>query len=133
MALLDRAGRSDLHYAASEGRVADLTVRLDAGEDPSLADKQGWAPLHFAAQSQHAEIARVLIRSGASVEATDVYGKTPLAVALFNVRDGDGEIIQVLLEAGADPDRKNRSGTSPRDLAERVANYDLKRHLPPRS
>ena len=129
----DRMGRNDLHYAAAEGRVADVKAAVDSGADPSLADEAGWTPLHFAAQAQDSAAARLLIEAGAHVDAKDAHGKTPLAVALFNVRDGEGEVIEVLLAAGASPDTKNNAGVSPRDLAERVANYDLSQHLPPAS
>lgn len=131
MAELDRAGRSDLHYAALEGRTADVTRLLESGADPALADRQGWTPLHFAAQSLHADIGRALIAAGAPVDAADRTGRTPLLVAMFNVRDGDGSIIRVLLDGGADPHHRNQAGISAYDHADTVANYDLGRHLPP--
>lgn len=131
MTQVDRAGRSELHFAALEGRALEVEALLATGSDACVADRQGWTPLHFAAQSQHADIARILLRFGAEVDAVDEHGKSPLAVALFNVHDGDGEVIAVLLGAGADPELKNRAGVSPRDLAGLVANYDLSRHLPP--
>lgn len=126
---LDRSGRSNLHYAAAEGRLAEVVEALRTGADPGQPDAAGWTPLHFAAQGQHADVADALIRAGAPVDAADAHGKTALAVALFNVRDGEGQVVRVLLKAGADPDRKNLSGISPRDLAQTVANYDLMRFL----
>ena len=48
-------------------------------------------------------------------------------VALFNVRDGAGEVVRALVAAGADPDAENNYGASPRSLASTVANYDLMR------
>lgn len=72
-------------------------------------------------------MARVLLAAGAPVDAQDQYGKTPLSVALFHVRDGDGAVVRVLLSAGADPEVENHYGVSPRRLAETVANYDLMR------
>lgn len=123
----ERAGRSHVHYAAAEGRLGDAEQALREGANPGQPDADGWTPLHFAAQGQHADVAAVLLRAGAPVDAADKHGKTPLAVALFNVRDGEGQVVRVLLDAGADPDRKNLSDISPRDLAEKVANYDLAR------
>lgn len=107
--------------------MADVRAGVERGEDPDVPDKMGWTPLHFAAQSQEPEVASILIHAGATVDARDSYGKTPLAVALFNVKDGPGDVVRVLLEAGASPDAENDSGVSPRALAYRVANYDLKR------
>ena len=124
----DRAGRLPLHYAALEGRTADVAAYLE--EDPdavNLADSAGFTALHFAAQGQHAEAARVLIEAGALVSARNRFGATALWVALMNVRDGHGAVIRVLLDAGADPDAENNSGISARSLAAKVDNYDLMR------
>ncbi|MFE4623553.1 hypothetical protein [Streptomyces mirabilis] len=48
--------------------------------------------------------------------------------AVFNYR-GDPAVLDVLREAGADPDRANAHGVSPRQLAGRIANYDVARHV----
>jgi len=127
----DRAGRLPLHYAAGEGRIADVAACL--AEDPgavNLADRAGFTPLHFAAQGQHADAARVLIEAGAQVTARNQVGNTALWVAVMNVRDGDGAVVRVLLAAGADPDAENNHGISARSLAAKVANYDLMRFFP---
>lgn len=128
-AVTDQAGRSDLHYAASEGEAATLGSLLADGADPNLADGMGWTPLHFAAQGQHAAVVRQLVDAGAETDPQDVYGKTPLAVALFNSGGQEGTVA-ALLEAGADPDLENYSGISPRKLAETIANYDLSEMFP---
>lgn len=129
---MDRYGREELHYRALEGDVQAVRERLAAGDPPSLADRAGWTPLHFAAQGQHAEVARVLARAGGAVNARDSYGNTPLWRAVFNSR-GEGYTIKALLAAGADPDLPNDSGVTPRQLAERIANFDVAQFLPPTS
>jgi hypothetical protein len=43
---------------------------------------------------------------------------------------GAGDTIVALLDAGADPDLANDLGDSARKWAERIANYDVKQHLP---
>ena len=48
----------------------------------------------------------------------------------MNVRDTEGEVVRVLLDAGADLDAANESGVSPRNLIGIVANYDLDRFIP---
>jgi ankyrin repeat protein len=87
----------------------------------------GCTPLHFSAQGQQPVVARLLLEAGAPVDAQDKFGKTPLWVALFNVKGGAGEVVRVLLAAGASPDIQNESGISPRAQATSVANYDLMR------
>jgi ankyrin repeat protein len=124
----DHAGRSPLFYAAIEGLAGDVAAYLqDHGDEVNSADGEGFTPLHFAAQQQHADAAAVLIEAGADIEARNRFGNTPLWGALFNVRDGDGEVVRTLLAAGADPDAVNNYGASPRGLASTVANYDLMR------
>ena len=52
--------------------------------------------------------------------------ETHLVKATF-ASEGRGEIVKLLLERNADPDLKNIHGISPKDLANTIANYDLKR------
>jgi hypothetical protein len=124
---LDRLGRSPLHYAAGNGDSAKVTDRLQAGDDVNLADKNGWTPLHFAAQATSAPVIRLLLAANATVDAGDSHGNTPLSNAVFNYRGGDGDAIQVLRQAGADPYRANNHGVSPVSLARQIANYDVAR------
>jgi ankyrin repeat protein len=46
---------------------------------------------------------------------------------LFDVRGGNGDVVRVLLDGGADPDAQNNHGISPLSIAEAVVNYDLMR------
>ncbi|MFF4120905.1 ankyrin repeat domain-containing protein [Streptomyces sp. NPDC001714] len=125
---VDRLGRSALHYAAASGDLAAVRAAIDAGADVCAGDSAGWTPLHFAAQAQRADIAIELLASHAVVDAVDVQGNTPLWRAVFNYR-GDPAVLDVLREAGADPDRTNAHGVNPRQLAGRIANYDVARHV----
>ena len=127
---LDRAGRSRLHHAALEGDADAADALIGQGCAPDLPDRAGYTPLHFAAQGQHALVAPRPLAAGAAVDPQDRFGKTPLFVALFNASDAEGDVVRVLLAAGADPDLENYSGISPRSLAERVTNFDLMRFFP---
>jgi ankyrin repeat protein len=129
---MDRAGRCELHNRALEGDLAGVLNRIAAGDSPCAADAQSWTPLHFAAQEQRAEVTETLLRAGAEVDARDAYGNTPLRRAVFTSR-GQGQVIGHLLAAGADPDLANTAGVSPRQLAERIANYDVAQFIPPRT
>lgn len=98
---------------------------LESGHDPNVVDTVGWSPLHFAAQDNDAELTRLLLRHGADHSIADCHGNTPLFHAAFSSR-GQGECIAALLQAGADPERVNNHGVSPRSLAENIANYDVR-------
>jgi len=112
----DRAGRTELHYAAVEGRLGDVERLVLSGEDVSAVDKMMMTPLHLACQQGHAEVAQVLLEAGAAVDRRDMYGNTPLWRAVFAFR-GDGGLIRSLLDHGADPDSKNAAGKSLREMA----------------
>jgi uncharacterized protein len=128
MKTLDREGRSDLHYAARDGNLAEVELLLAQGADVNLQDKQGWAPLHFAAQASSVDVARYLVKHGATVDLEDTFGNTPLARATFASK-GDGSVIRALRDAGADPMRKNKHGVSEVSLARSVANHDVAQYF----
>jgi len=121
---LDEFGRSELHYAAADGRVDKARAALAGGADVNLADANGWTPLHAAAQSQSATIVQLLVEKGANVDATDRHGNTPLWRAVFAYTN-DPATIAALRASGADPLKKNAHGVSPISLARTIANYDV--------
>lgn len=120
----DAQGRTPLHYAALAKDADECEARLTAGHDPDSRDSKGFTPLHFAAQEGAVDVARVLLGHGASVDATNDFGNTPLFTAVFNSR-GDGSVIALLREHGADPHKANNSGQTPAGLASLIANYDV--------
>jgi ankyrin repeat protein len=73
-------------------------------------------------------IAEKLLRSGVVVDATDAHGNTPLFAATFDSK-GRGDMIKLLLKAGADKNHRNKHGVSPASLASTIANYDVARFL----
>ena len=74
------------------------------------------------------DVAKLLISGGALVDSADGHGNTPLFKAVFESR-GRGEMIQLLLRQGADRNRVNKHGVSPRTLAATIANFDVKKWL----
>jgi ankyrin repeat protein len=125
----DRADRSPTHYEALEGRTDDLRNSLDGGADPNERDNNHFTPLHFAAQGLHPTAVTLLIERGAEVDAQNKFGTTAIGVALAQARDDDHGVVGLLLDAGADIDIKTNAGSSPREFAQMVANWDLKKYL----
>jgi ankyrin repeat protein len=115
--MTDREGRTALHYAALEDRADDVRQLLAAGADPNAVDRRGQTPLHFAAQQAAIASAQVLLQGGARVDLSDADGNTALWRAAFGFQGGDPALIRLLLEAGADPQAKNKAGRSPHDVA----------------
>ncbi|HVH28006.1 MAG TPA: ankyrin repeat domain-containing protein [Vicinamibacterales bacterium] len=106
-----------LLYAARDGRLDIARTLVAARADVNQVDANGITPLIAAITNNHVDVARFLMDHGADIDASDWYGRTPLwaAVETRNM-DVDNatfknsidrqpflELIQVLLERGADP------------------------------
>ncbi|MGA2852907.1 MAG: ankyrin repeat domain-containing protein [Verrucomicrobiota bacterium] len=113
---VDEYGRIPLHYAAAGGHFEAFVRLLESGNSIDAQDDNGWTALHFAAQGGHSKIVEELLKRGANPRLATSCGNNPLWVGLMNTR-GDFTIVNMLLAAGADPDRKNANGRSPRDIA----------------
>jgi ankyrin repeat protein len=100
--------------AAFEGEISVLTRLLENKIDLNRVGKS-WTPLHSAIENQNIECVKILINKGANVEycGEDFMG-SPLEHAIdiaiqsnnnTGGKEGDEqiEIIELLLEAGADP------------------------------
>ncbi len=125
---LDQDGRTPLFYASGDGAVEIVSELIHHGARPDKRDRNLETPLHFAAREYHLEVAGLLIKHGANVDAQDVHGNTPLSNAVFYSR-GRGDLIKLLLSSGADKALKNRHGISPEDLADTIANFNVRQFL----
>lgn len=121
----DRIGRTPLHYAVKmrEG-VKIVPVLIRAGADINLRteDSQRITPLFSAIENYiedknraaAAYIIRTLVHYGSDINAADAHGKTVLAHAALN---NQPDLIQLLRELGADPNRPLLDGRTPLDYA----------------
>ncbi len=125
---VDRLGRTPLHYAAVEGKLAVAKRLLAKGANPSLPDDNGWTPLHFAAQRDHAGLVEILLDAGAEVEARDSNGNTPLFHAVFAYQN-NGDVITLLCTRGANAKRKNSHGVSPLGMSKDLEDRDMTKRL----
>jgi ankyrin repeat protein len=121
-------GRTALHHACIEKEAELVDILLAAKARPDVADSNGMTPLHYAARSYQVGIAEKLVRSGVVVDAIDAHGNTPLFAATFDSK-GRGDMIRLLLKAGADKNHTNKHGASPASLASTIANYDVAQWL----
>jgi len=107
-------GRTALHIAAARRDIVWLVFLANKGANPNIADNRGVTPLMLASQLGFFEGVQALITAHARVDEPNEAGETPLITA---VHRRDTQMMRVLLQAGADPDRSDNSGRSARDYA----------------
>lgn len=113
-----------VHEAAGRdhaGAIAVLEALLGAGARVDERDVLGGAPLHAAAKYGSPAMVQALLSRGAEVDAIDRDGDTPLHAVLWLpslTPERTARVAAALVAAGADPDRANRAGKTPRALAE---------------
>ena len=122
--VVDGEGRTLLHYAAGDAKPERLAELLASGADPNARDHNGWTALHFAAQARSPESVALLLRAGADPSLQDSDGNTALWRAVY-WSGGEGAVIGLLRDAGADPLTENKHGVSPVALARIIDNHDV--------
>lgn len=114
----------DIIEAVIKDDMEELKRCMDGGNLNEQDAENGYTALHYCAQNGNAQMAKMLIEKGASVSMKDNYGNTALFKAVF-YSQGKTDIIQMLLDAGADADAENDAGMSPRKVAENIADFDV--------
>ena len=120
---LDNKERSPL-YRACEAGALDVVERLvRAGARVRFSDYNRLTCLHFAAYSGHTDIVCYLL----ALPEVDVNGRdddddTALHRA---VRENHADVVQLLIDVGADIDTRNYNDQSPLDCANDSGAYDI--------
>lgn len=107
--------QSALIAAARFGNPVAVPFLVSRGADPNLpAGVNGWPPLLHAIHKDQPQSAEALINAGAKVNYRQSNGETPLMMAAgYGYRD----VVQILLNSGADPALKNAAGNTALDFA----------------
>lgn len=104
----DQCGVTPLIAAINGSDSSFATELLSAGADPKFPDG-GAEALLGASYLCNPKVARELLKRGVPVNAANGNGETPLMEAPSQ-RCKDGAMVQVLLEAGGDPNIRDRNG-----------------------
>ncbi len=107
-------GYNVLMSAVSSGDIAVAELLLAQGMDVNHRTQNGTSVLMEAAHYAPASLLPVLLKAGAKVDATDRDGKTALMYAIEG-RDSL-KASRILLDAGVDPNHKDKQGRTALDL-----------------
>jgi len=126
-----RAGRppkidplKPIHKAVMNNDIAAFSVELAKGEDINAPGPEDMTPLHIAADRGNVDIATALLDAGAEIDPINVWGNTPLWIAVRKCHRTcpDGSMIRLLLSRRADPNR-GENESSPLKTANLIADY----------
>ena len=129
----DKEDSTPLHYAAQVGRANMISLLLDSGASVDPTNHNNSTPLQFAVSSGAAEAVRVLLAHKADPNHPvgyirygndHVYTSRPIYSGIVHTN-----ILEMLLEAGADPDGQLALPTTPLNSALGAANIDSARLL----
>ncbi|CAL5358992.1 unnamed protein product [Camellia sinensis] len=151
---LESNGRTALHIAASKGSVECVLLLLDYGADPNRKDSEGNVPLWDAILGRHESVIKLLVDNGTELSAGDVGQFACYAVeqnsidllkdiirfggdvALLNslgttalhtaISEENTEIVKFLVDQGADIDKPDVHGWTPRALADYQGHGEIK-------
>ncbi|KAK2586308.1 hypothetical protein KPH14_010610 [Odynerus spinipes] len=122
------SGDTPMHVAAREGHLNVIEYLCDAFERPDfkldVANKDMKRPLHEAAQFARSRVLRYLVEKGATIDCLKRADWTPLMLACTKIGEEAYECIRILLEAKADPLRKNKDGWIPAFMVCRSGDVD---------
>lgn len=99
-------GQTPLMYACDQGRHAMVRWLIERGADVNEVDEYQRTPLHFAASARAgaAPCVRILLEAGADPVAEDHVEDQPIH------ETSDLEVIDLLMAAGADPNKVSGQG-----------------------
>ena len=104
-------GYTALHYTIFRNRLEKAAILLKRGADPNQVTQEGQSALAMAAQRGCVKMTALLLKSGARTDTVHkASGATPLTVAS---EFGYGEIVNLLIQAKADVNHKDKNGYTP--------------------
>lgn len=121
--LSNQYNETPIMYTALLGDLARTQKLIDKG---ARVSQPGWNALHYATVKSHAPVVKLLLAKGASVDEVNPDGDTALILA---VRNANVEVIQALINGGADPTASNFKAQDAIETAREKGNAQLAQAL----
>jgi ankyrin repeat protein len=137
----DKFGNDIIHYFINHTKDIKIDFNkimdklLEMGLDINTKQKTGnfqRTYLQLSVVINNRNIFEYLIKKGADINAMDKNGNNIIFDAFMSYgkdKNNYEYYIKILLEKGADINRKNNYGISPKELANSSANYDIKKYI----
>src|SRR4029077_9368775 len=125
-------GWSALLFAAGRGLAATGEVMVERGASVNAASSDGWTPMLIAASERSPAFLRMLLKHQANVGQRTPDGRTGLILACEdNEEMGPPDLytVQVLLDAGAEPNAADHEGWTPLMMIARYGSSEVARAL----
>ena len=111
----DEKGRSPLHWSCFSGKIAVVKMLVKAGAGVRFTDNNGITCLIIASRFGHTETVRYLVGlKDVDVNHADTSG---FAALHYAVQQNHPDVMQVLIDAGADIEAMEEKGRSPLHVA----------------
>ncbi|KAK2452947.1 potassium channel AKT1 [Trifolium repens] len=150
-----KTGKTPLHVAAFQGSDHCVVLLLEFGADPNIQDFEGNISLCEAMKGGHELVKKLLIDNGADISYANVAPLAIFAVEKNDIQllkdvmklggdivtnstkegttalhaavcEGNFEIVKFLVEQGADMDKQDKVGWTPRTLADHQCHEEIK-------
>lgn len=114
-------GTTPLHAASENNHERAARILLKYNARPDVMALSGYTPLHLAAKYGHNEVVSTLLSARAKYDFP-VRDTTTTALLLACIA-GHSSVVEMLLDAGADPQAEDAEGNTPLHFTSRDGNY----------
>ena len=122
----DEMNHSPLFIAVMNGHIPVFETLLKSGADIHSKNKHGLTPLHATSKQGNLKAASALLealkKENSNINERDNAGNTPLHYA---TQAGKKELVEELLNAGADSRLRNKKDETPHDIARALGNDEI--------
>jgi len=115
-----------IHYTCMWGWLNTLKLLIKEGSEVNCATQAGRTPLMFAVEFGHILCTKELLNHPhIHINNADVDGVTALIIAIERDANKGTELVQLLLEKGADPNIETLRKKTPLKVAAKLQNVDI--------